>query len=206
MTARALVLATLAAAAPLGRAQACKCDSPPDFAAAFARADLVFLGHPVARYPRWMGGTDLLGWDYSFEVEEPLKGDAHERQLVASTYSSCGILFARGASYVVFASSGPNGLETSRCAYPQGKRPQSWPPDVGDENFGWRSQAPALDGDLPGEHGPVPGHPVWHMALPAVGLALALGPLLWRRRVDRGRRFGYGRTRWFERRGSRRSG
>jgi hypothetical protein len=64
------------------QAVACKCDKPRDVADALARADLVFVGHPVARFARWDRFHQYTGWDYAFEIETLWKGQPPQRPLV----------------------------------------------------------------------------------------------------------------------------
>ena len=96
-------------------ALACKCDHPRDVEEARARADVVFQGRALGRVAAIGSyGPDIPGWQCLFVVEKQWKGRPLPVQRVFSSYSSCGLAFARNVSYLVFASA-RDGLESERC-------------------------------------------------------------------------------------------
>jgi hypothetical protein len=192
------------------RALACKCDEPKDVADALARADLVFVGHPVARFARWDRFHQYTGWDYAFEIEKLWKGQLPTQPLVFSMYGGCGQIFARQVSYLVFASLTEDGFETGRCEYWDGGRhpvtagdpavralgpplfeAKTSPPGATEagarEDFGWRSKSPVLDPDLPDfdPRPPPASHVVRDALLIVAGIVLALATSWSHRRCSR---------------------
>jgi hypothetical protein len=166
----AAVLGTLSAPA-----LACSCPEPPPPRTELVQADAVFAGEVTS-----IRGDDLR-LQVVMDVADVWAGEIHERQLVMTEADSamCGVPFAEGGSYLVYAREGSTGaLGTNLCS-----RTALLADAAEDLAALGHSSAP-----LPGDDPDIPAGrgAGWLLVAAAVAAAVVGGLLL-------ARRFGHGR-------------
>ncbi len=96
-----------------GLGMACDCQPKESPQAAYAAADIVFVGKVINAETNWMSG----GYKYIFQVERSWKMPTDTLlYLKTPLKENCGVLFEKGKSYLVYANKVFTAKETNSCS------------------------------------------------------------------------------------------
>lgn len=92
---------------------ACDCEPKESPQAAYAAADIVFVGKVINAETNWMSG----GYKFVFQVERTWKMSADTLLYVKTPLEQdCGLIFKKGKSYLVYANKKFTSKQTDSCS------------------------------------------------------------------------------------------